>query len=555
MKRLVCAALLACAVGCGEAGERSETSETRPMRFSEIAEESGIRLVSEYRSGPVDLISETIGGGAAWFDADNDGDWDLYIASGRGHPNGLFLNNGDGTFRENARNAGVDHRGASMGAAAADYNGDGRVDLFVSNYGETDTLYRNEGNGVFSDATDEAGVGGTPGDWSTSAAWGDIDNDGDLDLYVARYLQFDEKQAGEILYPAETMKEPPTLAPGPYPPQANALYRNEGNGAFVEIAGQAGVANPRGKSLGAVFCDIDNDGDLDLFAANDVTPNALFKNNGDGTFEDVSFLAGMDDPRQGMGVDFGDFDGDGDFDLFVTYWIDEMNGLYRNNLRRREAPPSDSFDDIAPEVGLGAPSVGFTGWGTVFSDFDLDGDLDIFAVNGHTSPAPDNPRLCAPQRDQLFRNDGGKYADAPDALPFEDWGAARGLAAADIDNDGDEDLLVVQNNGPALLFRNESGGRNRCVKIRAPVGSRIEARIGKRWIVREIRAGSSYLSTNAPEAVVAAPPGGQLDEIRCRGVSVRNVPAGSSAVFYADGSPPVIRPSAKTPLRWTHSAA
>ena len=538
VKRLIMMALAASALsGCGGG---DEAPEAPPLRFVETAREAGIDFVSEYRDGHLNMITETMGGGAAWLDYDNDGDWDLYITTGRGLPNALYQNNGDGTFNETAEQAGVNSQALSMGAAAADYNGDGNVDLFVTNYGAVDILYRNNGDGTFTDKAAEAGVEGGAEDWSSSAAWADFDNDGDLDLYVARYLLFHEEETDFKLYPAEDVDYPPTLNPYQYPPQANALYRNDGGGRFAEIAQEAGVEDVKGKGLGAIFCDYDNDGDPDLFVANDVSVNVLFKNNG-GAFENVSFLTGLDDPRQGMGIDFGDYDNDGDFDLFATYWIDEMNGFYRNNAIRADAQPSDSFDDIAPEIGLGAPSVGFTGWGTVFADFDLDGDLDIFYANGHTSPDPAaDPSVCAGQRAQVFRNDGGRYIETPDALGFGEWGAGRGLAAADYDNDGDEDVLIVQNNGRVLLFRNESGGWNRCVKVRAPIGSRIEARVGNRRIVREIRAGSSYLSTNAPETLIAVPSGGVVEEIKCLGESLKRTPAGSAAAFYADGRKPSV---------------
>ena len=537
IKRLLMAALIASAFsGCG--GD-DEPPEIPPLRFVETAREAGIDFVSEYRDGQPDMIPETMGGGAAWLDYDNDGDWDLYITAGSGQPNAFYQNNGDGTFNEIGEQAGVNSLAVSMGAAAADYNGDGWTDLFVTNYDGADILYRNNGDGTFTDKTAEAGVEGGADDWSTSAAWADFDNDGDLDLYVVRYLLFSEEEAVYTLYPAEDEKYPSTLNPYLYPAQANALYRNDGGGRFTETTEQAGVSNPEGKSLGAVFCDYDNDGDLDLFVANDVSVNVLFKNNG-GAFENVSFLTGLDDPRQGMGVDFGDFDNDGDFDLFATYWIDEMNGFYRNNAVRSDAPPSDSFDDIAQEIGLGAPSVGFTSWGTVFADFDLDGDLDLLYANGHTSPGPEDPSVCEAQRAQVFRNDDGRYIETPEALAFDEWGAGRGLAAADYDNDGDMDVLIVQNNGRVLLFRNESGDWSRCVKVRAPIGSRIQARVGDRRTEREIRAGSSYLSTNAPETLIAVPPGGVVKEIKCLGKSLKRTPAGSAATFYADGRPPSV---------------
>ena len=238
-----------------------------------------------------------------------------------------------------------------------------------------------------------------------------------------------------------------------------------------------------------------------------------------------------------------DIDEDGDLDLFVTYLQDEMNALYRNNTIRRDAKPSDSFDDIASEAGVGMPSLGLTGWGTVFEDFDGDGDIDLFVTNGHVNVDEEHPLECIGQRDQVFRNDDGALTDAPDAFAFTDWRAGRGLAAADYDDDGDVDVLVVQNNARALLFRNDTQSTGDWVKVRAPVGARIHVQIGGRTLIREARAGSSFLSTHAPEMVIATPGGRTVDRVtmvRPKQETVSDPPPRSVTTFYADDRPATV---------------
>jgi enediyne biosynthesis protein E4 len=462
----------------------------------------GLDVAGHQGDGVLDYISETVGSGAAWLDIDNDDDWDLYVLDGPGHPNRLYRND-DGRFTDVTEASNVGNTAHAMGVAAADYDGDGWTDIFFTTFGAEDVLYRNLGDGSFEDATAAAGVGGAPSDWGTSAAWGDIDNDGDLDLYVARYIDFTDPESTPGVYADEQDFGSVTLAPDAYAPQVNALYRNDGDGSFTDVAAAAGAADPRGKGLGVAMADYDNDGDLDIYVANDVTSNALLKNGGDGTFEDAGFLTGTDDQRQGMGVDFGDVDGDGDLDLLVTNWQTEMNAYYRNNtLGPDNARTFDSFDDMAAELGLGDTSLGLTGWGSVFEDFDNDGDLDIYITNGHTVPIGDDESVCQGQRDQVYRNDDGRFVEMRDALSVGAWGAGRGVATADYDNDGDVDVLVTQNNGRLLLFRNDVGQAQDWVKVRAPVGAKLTVETGSGVQGRVFVGGASFLSGRAPEMVV-----------------------------------------------------
>ena len=472
------------------------------LRFTEVALDVGLDAAAHQGDGVLDYISETVGSGAAWLDIDNDDDWDLYVLDGPDHPNRLYRNEG-GHFTDVTDAARVGHTAHAMGVAAADYDGDGWTDIFFTTFGASDVLYRNLGDGTFEDVTDAAGVGGSSSDWGTSAAWGDIDNDGDLDLYVARYIDFTDPDDTPGVYADEQEYGSVTLAPDAYAPQANALYRNEGGGSFTDITAAAGVADAPGKGLGVAMADYDNDGDLDIYVANDVTRNALLKNRGDGTFEDVGFLTGTDDQRQGMGVDFGDTDGDGDLDLLITNWQTEMNAYYRNNtLGPKGDRTFDSFDDIASEAGLGDTSLGLTGWGSVFEHFDNDGDLDIYITNGHTVPIGDDLSVCQGQPDQVYRNDGGRFVQMRDALSVGTWGAGRGVATADYDDDGDVDVLVTQNNGRLLLFRNDVGQDRDWVKVRAPVGTRLTLEEPGHTQARAFVGGASFLSARAPEMVV-----------------------------------------------------
>ncbi|GIX06502.1 MAG: RNA-binding protein [Candidatus Poribacteria bacterium] len=512
------ALLVLLVAGCtGGADDEQLRPEVAPiqLRFQEVAREVGIEFISRTLEGTLDLITESTGTGLAWLDYDQDGDWDLYAVTGAGLPNALFRNDG-GRFVEVAAQAGVDHRGWGMGVAAGDYDGDGYPDLFVTNFGGPDVLYHNRGDGTFEDVTDQAGVGGDPSAWSTSATWVDVDGDGDLDLYVLRYIDFSDPYSVPATYPSER-NEPVTLIPDPYPPQPNALYRNNGDGTFTEIAAQVGADDPRGKGLGVVAGDLDDDGDWDLYLGNDVTPNALLRNDGDGTFTDISFEAGVDDSRNGMGVDLGDYDGDGDLDIFCTNWQTQTNVLYRNNWAESRRL---NFDDVTAEAGLAHTSLGFTGWGALFADFDLDGDLDLFLTNGYTSPDPRDPapEVCVGQPDHLFRNDNGRFVRLDSALspPADGWGSGRGAALADYDNDGDLDIAVAQNNGRLLLFRNDTPTLNAWLQVEAPPGSRIVLTHDRERYVREVTAGSGYLSTGAPVVLFGVIAGAVVDRVQVR---------------------------------------
>ncbi len=510
------------------AGLKADLARTLPedhpnIVFADVTREAGIafRHFAGQRSSQ---LPEDMGSGAAWGDFDNDGWLDLFIVNEAGALTGdpvelaatpahaaLYRNMGDGTFREVSALAGVQFRGWGMGAAWADYDNDGWLDLFVSAYGEN-VLYRNNGDGTFSDATSEAGLGGYDGFW-TGAVWGDYDRDGWLDLYVTGYVKYDQgASAGRSLQ--YDLEQPAAINPSSFAPERNLLYRNNGDGTFTEVAARAGVLGDLGRSLGAVWSDFDLDGWPDLYVANDVSDNVLYRNEGNGTFTDVSLAARVADYRGAMGLAVGDWDGDEDMDLFITHWIAQENALYRNlGMERRrlatDSMPPLQFTDEADRYGLGQVALDFIGWGTSFIDYDNDGRLDLLVVNGSTLQQRDDPRLLVPMKDQLFWNrgprDGFYDVSSVSGAYFGQAYVGRGAAFADYDNDGDVDVFIVNNGGPGVLLRNEGGNRHPWLKVglegrqsnRSAIGTSLRLVAGGTVQVREVGGQSSYLSQNS----------------------------------------------------------
>ncbi len=503
------------------------------VAFTDVTEAAGIRFrhFPHRRTGQ---LPEDMGSGAAWGDYDDDGWPDLFLVDvarplpGReGDDAGversapgrsvLYRNLGDGTFRDVTDSAGIEHRAQGMAAAWGDYDGDGRIDLVVTAFGEN-ALYRNEGDGTFSDRTAAAGLAGLVGFWS-GAVWGDYDGDGDLDLYVTGYVRYSPGAgagASALQYDVEV---PASLNPSAFRPERNLLLENRGDGTFRDVAERAGVAGLEGRSLGAVWADFDEDGRLDLYVANDLSDNALYRNRGDGTFEDVSHPAMVADYRGAMGLAVGDWDGDGDMDLFITHWIAQENALFSNRLRDgagsggsvdgRSARPLQ-FIDEADRFGLGQVALDYIGWGTSFFDYDNDGRPDLFVVNGSTFPRKDRPELLEPMKDQLFWNRGpseGFFDVSPVAGEhFARSLVGRGAAFADYDRDGDVDVLVMNHGAAPALLRNDGGDRAgrwihvelRGRRLSPPVGARLRLVAGDATQVRWIGSQSSYLSQNSP---------------------------------------------------------
>ena len=524
---------------------------TSSLRFVEVASAVGLTWQHENGRSPQRYFPETMGGGGAFFDYDGDGDLDVYAVNGAfiaADPrdavpvNSLFRNDG---HRFVSVAAGVAHPGVGMGVAAADYDGDGDLDLYLTNFGPN-ALFRND-DAHFAEIGQETGVADVR--WGTSSAFADYDCDGDLDLYVANYVAYDPAaaHADQVPYMASYESyggQAPVGYPHPdnFQGQADLLYRNDGAGRFVDVSVGAGIADASGKGLGMVFGDYNSDGWPDIYVANDAVRNFLYHNNQDGTFTERAGLAGVaygqdGQMEAGMGIDWGDYNGDGVLDLTVTNFQAEPNALYRGE---------GSFFSVATfAAGIGLPSLPFLGFGTQFFDPDLDGDLDLFAANGHVL---DNVRnidqsTSYGQRNLLFRNDGDRFAEISTAAGpgFSLERVSRGSATGDYDGDGDPDLLVFNSGQPLSLLRNDQGEANHWITIRLAgangnpngIGARLTATSGDLVQTRELRGSRSYLSQSQLRICLGLGKRPQLDALEVRWPSGRTERFGPFAANQA----------------------
>ena len=482
-------------------------TELNGITFVDITKSA--KITYEHVSSPEKrYIVESMSGGVALLDYDNDGLLDIYfvnsltvdLVKAKGKTKSfLYRNNGDGTFTDVSAKAGVGDVGWGMGVAVGDYNNDGFDDLYVTCVGPN-RLFKNNGNGTFSDVTTSATVSDPR--WSTGASFVDYDNDGKLDLMVANYVAFDFKNLPEFGKGrlCQYKGVPVQCGPRGLPGDGDSLYHNEGNGSFRDVTKKAGVTDPNGYyGMGIIASDFDEDGLVDIFVANDSTPNFFYKNNGNGTFEEIGFLSGTavneNGSEQGsMGVTVGDYDHDGLFDLFITNFDDDYNTLYRNDGKL-------SFTDVSHAAKVAAVSFPYVGWGTRFFDYDNDGWVDLFVANGHVYPQIPTYR----QRNFVHRNNrDGTFSEVGEQLgpPFNEKRAGRGAAFGDIDNDGDIDLVINNLDGSPNVLRKDGGNQNNSILIklvgvksnRGGVGARVKVVSGDLVQKDEVRSGDSYIS-------------------------------------------------------------
>jgi hypothetical protein len=405
-----------------------------------------------------------------------------------------------------------------MGLTVGDYNNDGRPDMYITGFGAS-KLYRNNGNGTFTDVTEQAGVNNRL--WGMSAAFFDYDNDRLLDLYVCNYLVYDEKDL-----PCSFYEGKPYCSIHKFKGSSSKLFHNNGDGTFTDVSEKSKIADPRGKGLGVVALDYDNDGKIDIFQANDAAANFLFHNNGDGTFSEVALEAGVAfDPdgnaRGGMGVDAEDLDGDGFQEIFVANYSGQTNALFHND-------KGDVFTEITNRLGLGAISIPMSGFGTRFFDYNNDGLVDLFVLNGHPFEPINKlfPETTYAEPPFLFENSGKDFRDvaAEHGAALRKRYAGRGFAIGDIDNDGDSDLLILNVGEPPALLRNDGGNRNHWLGIklvgntsnRDGVGAKVTVTTGGKRVTRQRLGGTSYCSASDPRLLFGLDSRTTVDEVEVK---------------------------------------
>jgi enediyne biosynthesis protein E4 len=507
------------------ARQQPPSATSADVVFRDIAAAAGVRMTHVNGASPDKYFAEIMGSGGLFFDFDEDGWIDIFLVDGGSIASPavaatarhrLYRNRGNRTFEDVTAQSGIRHHEYGMGACAGDYDNDGLVDLYVTNYGPN-VLYRNLGHGRFSEVPRAGGAGTTL--WSTSCAFTDVDRDGFLDLFVTNYVKA-EKTNNKFCGRTTAPRLRGYCHPLAYDPLPSVLYHNTGKGTFEDVSAKAGIGAYRGNGLGVAVTDVNEDGWPDVFVANDGKPNFLFRNKGTGAFEEVGLLAGVSlaadsRPRAGMGTAFGDYDGDGRLDLVVTNHEFEMHSLFRSL-------GDGVFTDVTLESGLGTVTLPYVGFGVAFLDFDNDGRRDLAIVNGNVvdniaefrkGAKHAQPSLLLRNTGERFRSVGGQAGPA-----FAAETVSRALAKGDIDNDGDLDLLITSNGGAVQLLLNEGGHRNNALLVRAiggstsltastkspstslragnrdGIGARVRLTAGGRTFVDQVTSGSSYLA-------------------------------------------------------------
>jgi enediyne biosynthesis protein E4 len=504
------------------------------IKLTDVAAEAGIDLVNVSGGAAKDYIVDANGNGAAFFDYDNDEDLDVLIVNGStrehfaqgGDPMiALYQNDGKGHFRDVTASSGFDRRGWGSGACIGDYDNDGARDVYVTAFGQ-DAMWRNTGKGTFVDVTRSAGFDETR--WGTSCAFADYDHDGYLDLYVANYVAFDDRTipARGTTANCRFMATDVFCGPKRLTGDLDVLYHNNGNGTFSDATTRAGVKDPGYYGFGVVFTDLNDDGWPDIYVANDSVPNLLFRNRGNGTFVEEGVVSGAalsSDGRAqaGMGVDAGDYNGDGLPDLIVTNFSHDYNTLYENG-------PPGVFTDRSYATGIASTAGPYLGWGVKFVDIDNDGRLDIFIANGHVYPEVDKHGLGTryQQRKQIFVNEGTRFRHASTeiggGLLIEK--SSRGAAFGDYDNDGDIDALVINMNDRPTLLRNDTAPGNHWITVRLVgsksnrdgIGTRVAIEAGNRKQTTLVRGDGSYMSHSDTRAHFGLAEATRVDRLEIR---------------------------------------
>jgi hypothetical protein len=506
------------------------TAAAPSVTFADVTARAGLTFVHTSGAAGKKYLPETLGAGCLFLDFDGDGWQDIFLVNSTRWPgrpgaktlSALYRNNHDGTFVDLTRGSGLDVELYGIGATAGDFDNDGKIDLYVTALGGN-RLFRNLGAGKFADVTTHAGVANAG--FSTSALWFDYDNDGKLDLFVAHYVDWSIEKD---LFCTLDGKSKSYCTPESYKGASPTLYRNRGNGTFEDVTRRAGLYDPTSKGLGVAMLDFDGDGRMDLFVANDTQPNRLYRNKGDGTFADAAVTAGVafseaGVARAGMGVDAADYDDSGRPSLVIGNFSNEMMALYHNE-------GTGLFIDEAPTSAIGKASLLTLTFGCFFFDYDLDGRPDIFAANGHVADDIERvqSRVTYAQRPHLFHNTGRRTFEEvtpQSGAALQTKLVGRGAAYADIDNDGDLDVLVSANNGPAHLFRNDGGNRNNAIRIktigtrsnRDGIGARVDVSVrGRptRWQI--VKTGSSYGSQSELAPTFGLGADARVDEVRVR---------------------------------------
>lgn len=517
--------LAACATGPGTSDTTTDKKTETKIRFSDGTEASGVRFLHQPTRTAEKWLPETMGSGVAIADFDRDGAPDIvFVNSGAvwqkdrpaGAGNQLYLNDGRGIFRDATAEWNLPSTGYGMGAAVGDFDNDGRLDLFLTSFDGDNRLLRNTGS-AFEDVTAASGIR-SDGKWATSAGFADFDGDGDLDLFLVRYVEYDQDSPRSFRNRMLTYDSPIGLDATP-----DQLWRNDGGGKFTDVTRQAGITDENGKGLALALGDIDLDGDVDAYVANDTTPNALWINDGSGKFVDIAPRAGVAYSEAGkelgnMGADFSDVDDNSFLDIVVPNFQGENTSVYS------QGQPL-LFAEISDSIGVGQSSRSRLKFGVDFFDADNDGDEDLLVANGHIE---DNIELNSStitfaQQNSLYENIGsGKFSDISDAAgnALIDVQASRGLATADFDGDGDLDFVITNNGGTAQIGINETTDKGNFVmlwlegeKNRSAIGARLVAKIGGRTIERQVMGSQSYLSISDLRVHFGLGPATQIDEL------------------------------------------